>query len=522
MTEINIASEIKDILMEYGEVVIPEFGGLVSTYKAAVVDGIGGNVHPPSLHVTFDPLLQVNDGILVGHLRQKYGLSATATLDIIEVFTKDAKDRFENGEIVVLPEIGRLYRDFARKIQFLPDPTNFNADSFGLSAVQFSPVIRSKTVAPIETIVENPVEKALVNLLPIAENVAPIETIITPVSTPEIVVNAPILPSDIKENLDVNTPILTDFETSSTPRTVDVTVATPSTFVEYTPPKMLQKEENVEKKSVENTDIIDETSLEMTEQTPIERVEMAVEMGVEMPVETFKNIVEMPVIAADFIEEKMPKMREIGEKLPESIDNISSPSLIEPSKPLDFWENLEQNWRSWLPAAVAAIVILLCVAIWQLSDSKTALNTEGVKKTKPLPQHVNTSPIGNKGVTAEANVPNIPTQIPQNQQDTNDYISTDVFSKKQKDNVAALEQPQIAKAEPSHKAIILLGSFGNKANIGKLKAWINAKNYGIYERKTGNLTLIGCEVGYEKKADLEKIMNRLREKFGDDIQLYKK
>ena len=129
----------------------------------------------------------------------------------------------------------------------------------------------------------------------------------------------------------------------------------------------------------------------------------------------------------------MPKMREIGEKLPESIDNISSPSLIEPAKPLGFWENLEQNWRSWLPAAVAAIVILLCVAIWQLSDSKTAVNTEGVKKTKPLPQHVNTSPIGNKGVTAEANVPNIPTQIPQNQQDTNDYISADVFSKKQKD-----------------------------------------------------------------------------------------
>ena len=85
-----------------------------------------------------------------------------------------------------------------------------------------------------------------------------------------------------------------------------------------------------------------------------------------------------------------------------------------------------------------------------------------------------------------------------------------------------MEQPQIAKAEPSRKAIILLGSFGNKANIGKLKAWITAKNYGIYERKTGDLTLIGCEVGYEKKADLEKIMNRLREKFGDDIQLYKK
>jgi hypothetical protein len=142
--DIKLTSDIRDLLIEDGSISIPNFGGFTSAYKPAVVDAMNGQLSPPSFHIAFDANLQMNDGRLVDHIRQKYRLSSTAAFEYIEAFANDARANFEKGEIVVLPEIGRLYRDFAQKIQFLPDPTNFNTDSFGLPNIAYAPVLRNK------------------------------------------------------------------------------------------------------------------------------------------------------------------------------------------------------------------------------------------------------------------------------------------------------------------------------------------------------------------------------------------
>ena len=146
---INLSDDIKELLMAHGSVVVPGFGAFTSTYKPAVADGVMGQVSPPSVHLAFDPNLQVNDGKLVEHIRERHRISATAAQEAIAMFTLAASAQFEQSEVVVLPEIGRLYRDFSGKIQFLPDGTNFNAESFGLPTVQFYPVSRTKF--PVET-----------------------------------------------------------------------------------------------------------------------------------------------------------------------------------------------------------------------------------------------------------------------------------------------------------------------------------------------------------------------------------
>jgi hypothetical protein len=142
--DIKLTADIRDLLIEDGSICIPNFGGFTSAYKPAVVDAMNGQLAPPSFHIAFDANLQMNDGRLVDHIRQKYRLSSTAAFEYIDAFAADARKNFEKGEIVVLPEIGRLYRDFAQKIQFLPDPTNFNTDSFGLPNITYSPVLRNK------------------------------------------------------------------------------------------------------------------------------------------------------------------------------------------------------------------------------------------------------------------------------------------------------------------------------------------------------------------------------------------
>ena len=145
--EIKLTTDIKERLIEDGSISIPNFGGFTSAYKPAVVDAVNGQLAPPSFHIAFDANLQMNDGRLVEHIRQKYRLSSTAALEYIDVFASEARAQFDKGEIVVLPEIGRLYRDFAQKIQFLPDSTNFNTDSYGLPTIQFAPILRNKIEA---------------------------------------------------------------------------------------------------------------------------------------------------------------------------------------------------------------------------------------------------------------------------------------------------------------------------------------------------------------------------------------
>jgi hypothetical protein len=143
----EIARDIKELLIEHGKVVIPNFGGFTSSYQPAVVDGITGQIHPPALQLAFDTNLQINDGLLVDFLRQKHRITATAAQDMIDAFVTDIQNLFSHNEIAVLPEVGRFYRDFSGKTQFLPDSTNFNTDAFGLPILHFEPISRQTRAA---------------------------------------------------------------------------------------------------------------------------------------------------------------------------------------------------------------------------------------------------------------------------------------------------------------------------------------------------------------------------------------
>ena len=93
--DIKLATEIKEILIEDGSISIPNFGGFTSAYKPAVVDAVNGQLAPPSFHIAFDANLQMNDGRLVDHIRQKYRLSSTAALEYIEAFANDTRSNFD-------------------------------------------------------------------------------------------------------------------------------------------------------------------------------------------------------------------------------------------------------------------------------------------------------------------------------------------------------------------------------------------------------------------------------------------
>lgn len=149
--DIDVGACIAALLYEQDTVSIPGLGSLVSQYKPAAIEHVQGKISPPSKEWSFNTNLQVNDGLLINGLIQKYHLSPSEAEKQVQDYVAQVKSALDRREIVVIPEVGRLYRDFEQQLRFLPDHTNFNVETFGLPTVQFYPVLRSQRAAENQT-----------------------------------------------------------------------------------------------------------------------------------------------------------------------------------------------------------------------------------------------------------------------------------------------------------------------------------------------------------------------------------
>lgn len=145
--ELDIAPLIKELLYENDQITIPGFGALVLSYAPSTIDHVQGLLNPPSKLIEFDSNVVVNDGKLVHLIQKNHQLSGEQAKEVIDLFVSQLKDKLDAREMVMVPDVGRLYKDFEGNIQFIADTTNFNKDSFGLPTVNFYPVLRNKTVA---------------------------------------------------------------------------------------------------------------------------------------------------------------------------------------------------------------------------------------------------------------------------------------------------------------------------------------------------------------------------------------
>ncbi len=144
--QIDIPAHIEKQLFLRDAVIIPGLGGFTATRTAATVDYTGGSVAPPSKTLTFSENLTTDDGILIQDITQTHSVSTEEARNAVAEFTEKIQQLLQQREIVTLAGIGRLYKNYVQKIQFLPDAANFNAESYGLPPLQFSPIARSREV----------------------------------------------------------------------------------------------------------------------------------------------------------------------------------------------------------------------------------------------------------------------------------------------------------------------------------------------------------------------------------------
>lgn len=139
----RIEQYISQLLYRYQCVTIPGFGSFITETKSARLSDDGLSFSPPQKSVSFNFHLKHNDGLLVNHIAGVQETTFDSALESIEKEITQWKFNLQNGQTLVLKNIGRLYLNVEQNLVFeAADSLNYLKDAFGLSSLHTQPVTR--------------------------------------------------------------------------------------------------------------------------------------------------------------------------------------------------------------------------------------------------------------------------------------------------------------------------------------------------------------------------------------------
>lgn len=145
MTEQKVDKHISELLYEYDCVIVPNLGGFVSNYSPARIHPTQHTFSPPSKSIVFNKNLKQNDGLLANQVATGFNTDYTGALKHIDHFVNHTNSQLKAGKKVLIEDVGTLYWDVERNIQFEPSTKNYLLDAFGLVAFQ-SPAIKREAL----------------------------------------------------------------------------------------------------------------------------------------------------------------------------------------------------------------------------------------------------------------------------------------------------------------------------------------------------------------------------------------
>jgi biopolymer transport protein ExbD len=137
----KIDKHISELLYDYDCVIVPNFGGFVSNYAPAKVHPVQHTFSPPFKRIVFNKNLKNNDGLLANHIAANLNTDFPEALKHIDHFVSDVNSQLKAGKKVLIEDVGTLYWDVERNIQFEPSTKNYLLEAFGLIQIQ-SPAIK--------------------------------------------------------------------------------------------------------------------------------------------------------------------------------------------------------------------------------------------------------------------------------------------------------------------------------------------------------------------------------------------
>lgn len=184
---LNVAHYISELLFQHDCVIVPGFGGFVSTYSPARVHSAQHTFTPPSKQIIFNKHLQQNDGLLAQIISTAVPCTFDEAMLGITKFVEEINSKLKVGKKVELHNLGTLSLDPEKNICFETFPEiNFLVDSFGLAPFQSMPIIRETVVEKKKSIerIDRPIADELTESKPVRNRTRRVlltSAIITPI-----------------------------------------------------------------------------------------------------------------------------------------------------------------------------------------------------------------------------------------------------------------------------------------------------------------------------------------------------
>ena len=137
---------ISELLFDHDCVILPGVGGFLTNYSGARIHPVRHSFQPASRTLVFNANLRTNDGLLIDHVSRNESISYQEASIIVNNYAMGILREMEEGNAVVLENIGTCRMGSEKNIIFSPDESsNFLADAFGLPSF-VSPAIKRETV----------------------------------------------------------------------------------------------------------------------------------------------------------------------------------------------------------------------------------------------------------------------------------------------------------------------------------------------------------------------------------------
>jgi len=137
---------IGQLLYRYQCVTVPEFGSFLTEIRSARLQTDTNTFFPPKKVISFNALLQKNDGLLLHHIAQSQQIPYRNAIELLQNEVSIWKKTLENGEILILENIGEIKLNSEQNLVFSAfKNTNYLTSSFGLSPIVSPIIVREKT-----------------------------------------------------------------------------------------------------------------------------------------------------------------------------------------------------------------------------------------------------------------------------------------------------------------------------------------------------------------------------------------
>lgn len=134
----QIEQLISELLLRHACVVIPNFGGFITSQLSASIDYRSGSMMPPKKAVLFNKQLTNNDGLLLAAIAQELSCPYQDAENQLKTIVQGWWESLHSGKRISLEKVGFLYLDSENNLQFEQDRFfNLLLQSYGLTQVKF-------------------------------------------------------------------------------------------------------------------------------------------------------------------------------------------------------------------------------------------------------------------------------------------------------------------------------------------------------------------------------------------------